>query len=190
MPDPIILIGTAGAGKTTFIKYFSDVLLKQKVKKNRPLVYLDFRLYTSQTIRDTRFIYSNIIKQLEDNYPELNLTKFNILKTIYKNEIDKKKEGTWLYFKDNQDKLNENISLFIEEKQNDSINHLKSITDYLLFQCNKRMCVLFDNADQLNESDQKEVFLLGNGINRNLRSIAIISLREGYFYKWKEQTAI
>jgi hypothetical protein len=52
------------------------------------------------------------------------------------------------------------------------------------------MCVLFDNADQLNESDQKEVFLLGNGINRNLRSIAIISLREGYFYKWKEQTAI
>ncbi|MEY8759912.1 hypothetical protein [Chryseobacterium tongliaoense] len=187
MPDPIILIGTAGAGKTTFIKYFSDVLLKQKVKKNRPLVYLDFRLYTSQTIRDTKFIYSTIIKQLEDNYPELNLTKFNILKTIYKNDIDKKREGTWSYFNDNEEKLNESIALLIEQKQNDPLNHLKSITDYLLFKCSKRMCVLFDNADQLNESDQKEVFLLGNGINRNLKSIAIISLREGYFYKWKNK---
>lgn len=187
LPEPIILIGTAGAGKTTFIKYFSEVLLKQKVKKNRPLIYLDFRLYTSQTIRDTRFIYSDIIKQLEDNYPELNLTKLNVLKTIYKSDIDKKRDGTWSYFKDNEDKLNEKISQLIEEKQKDSINHLKSITDYLLIQCNKRMCVLFDNADQLNESDQKEVFLLGNGINRTLKSIAIISLREGYFYKWKNK---
>lgn len=187
LPDPIILIGTAGAGKTTFIKYFSDVLLTQKVKKNRPLIYLDFRLYTSQSIRDTRLIYSNIIKQLEDSYPELNLSKFNILKTIYKSEIEKKKEGTWSYLKDNIDKLEKNISSFIDEKQNDPINHLKSITDYLLYKCKKRMCVLFDNADQLNESDQKEVFLLGNAINRNLKSITIISLREGYFYKWKNK---
>ena len=187
LPDPIILIGTAGAGKTTFIKYFTEVLLSKKHKKNRPLVYLDFRLYTSQTIRDTRFIYDNIIKQLENDYPELNLNKFNILKTIYKKDIDKKKQGTWSYFISNEDKINEAIASLIDEKQKDSINHLISITNYLLYKCNKRICVLFDNADQLNEADQKEVFLLGNGINRNLKSIAIISLREGYFYKWKNK---
>ncbi len=187
LPDPIILIGTAGAGKTTFIKYFTDVLLTKKNKKNRPLVYLDFRLYTSQTIRDTRFIYANIIKQLENEYPELNLSKFNVLKTIYKNEIDKKKQGTWSYFTGKEDKLNEAIANLIEEKQKESISHLLAITNYLLIKANKRICVLFDNADQLNESDQKEVFLLGNGINRNLKSITIISLREGYFYKWKNK---
>jgi GTPase SAR1 family protein len=187
LPDPIILIGTAGAGKTTFIKYFTEVLLSKKNKKNRPLVYLDFRLYTSQTIRDTRFIYDNIIKQLEDDYPVLNLSKFNILKTIYESEIDKKKQGTWSYFVNNKERLNEAIGNLIEEKQKDPINHLIAITNYLLYKCNKRICVLFDNADQLNEGDQKEVFLLGNGINRNLKSIAIISLREGYFYKWKNK---
>ncbi|MEN8929445.1 MAG: hypothetical protein ABF258_05480 [Flavobacteriales bacterium] len=186
LPDPIILIGTAGAGKTTFIKYFTDVLLSKKNKKNRPFVYLDFRLYTSQTIKDTRFIYENIIEQLEDKYPKLNLTKFNILKTIYKKEIIKNKEGTWSFIQDDN-KLNEKIAEFLEEKKKDSIVHLKKITDYLLFQCNKRICVLFDNADQLNDADQKEVFLLGNGINRNLNSMVIISLREGYFYKWKNK---
>ena len=187
LPDPIILIGTAGAGKTTFIKYFSEVLLSKKYKKNRPLVYLDFRLYTSQTIRDTRFIYDNIIKQLENDYPELNLTRFNILKTIYKSEIDKKKQGTWSYFVNNEEKINEATANLIDEIQKDPITHLVAITNYLLYKCNKRICVLFDNADQLNEADQKEVFLLGNGINRNLKSIAIISLREGYFYKWKNK---
>lgn len=187
LPDPIILIGTAGAGKTTFIKYFTEVLLSKNHKKNRPLIYLDFRLYTSQTIRDTRFVYDNIIKQLENSYPELNLNKFNVLKTIYKNEIDKKKQGTWSYFVTNEDKINEAIANLIDERQKDTINHLLAITTYLLHQCHKRICVLFDNADQLNESDQKEVFLLGNSINRNLKAVAIISLREGYFYKWKNK---
>lgn len=187
LPDPIILIGTAGAGKTTFIKYFTEVLLSQKQKKNRPLVYLDFRLYTSQTIRDTRFIYQNIIEQLENSYPELNLSNLNILKTIYKPEIDKKKLGVWAHIVEDSNRLNEEVSKFIDLKQSDSLVHLEAISKYLLHKCNKRICVLFDNADQLNEIDQKEVFLLGNGLNRNLKCISIISLREGYFYKWKDK---
>jgi hypothetical protein len=187
LPDPTILIGTTGAGKTTFIKYFTEVLLTKKQKKNRPLIYIDFRLYTSQTIRDTKYVFGNIIKQLEDNYPELNLSHLNILKTIYKSEIDKKKIGVWSYLTGNEDKLNAEMSKFIETKQNDPLIHLPAITNYLLQKCRKRICILFDNADQLNESDQKEVFLLGNGLNRNLKCISIISLREGYFYKWKDR---
>lgn len=186
LPDPIILIGTAGAGKTTFIKYFSEVLLSKKNKKNRPLIYLDFRLFTSQTISDTKFIYKTIIDQLENKYSELNLTKFNILKTIYQEDIAKKREGTWSRFIDNN-RLEDAIADYIDERQKDPIRHLKAITDYLRFKCNKRICVLFDNADQLNDDDQKEVFLLGNSINRNLNSLVIISLREGYFYKWRKK---
>jgi len=186
LPDPIILIGTAGAGKTTFIKYFSEVILSKKNKKNRPIVYLDFRLFTSQTIRDTKFIFKTILAQLENKYPELNLTKFNILKTIYKQGIIKKSEGTWSRLHD-PERMDDAIAAYIEENQKDPISHLKAVTEYLLLKCNKRICVLFDNADQLNDEDQKEVFLLGNSINRNLNSIVLISLREGYFYKWRKK---
>ncbi|MBD3636223.1 MAG: hypothetical protein HUJ25_02685 [Crocinitomicaceae bacterium] len=187
LPDPIILIGTAGAGKTTFIKYFSEVLLSKKNKKNRPLVYLDFRLFTGQLIKDTKHIYSKIIEQLEDQYPDLNLTKYNVLKNAYKLDIEKKLEGTWSRLADKPEELETKIAEFIENNQKDPIVHLKKISDYLLRWCSKRICVLFDNADQLNESDQKEVFLLGNSINRDLNSMVIISLREGYFYKWKNK---
>jgi len=186
LPDPIILIGTAGAGKTTFIKYFSEVVLSKKNKKNRPLVYLDFRLFTSQTIRDTKFIFKTILAQLEDKYPELNLTKFNVLKTIYSAGIIKKREGTWSRH-EGTERMDDAIAEYIEENQKDPISHLKAVTEYLIHKCNKRICVLFDNADQLNDEDQKEVFLLGNSINRNLNSIVLISLREGYFYKWRKK---
>jgi GTPase SAR1 family protein len=187
LPDPIILIGTAGAGKTTFIKYFSEIVLSIKNRKNRPFVYLDFRVSTSQIIKDTKHIYGLIVTQLEDNYPELNLNKINILKIIYKSDIEKKKIGVWSYAVSDQKKLDELTSTFIETKMADSLIHLQKVTEYLLQTCHKRVCVVFDNADQLDDADQKEVFLLGNAINRNLKALVLISLREGYFYKWRNK---
>jgi len=187
LPDPIILIGTAGAGKTTFIKYFSEIVLSPKNKKNRPVIYLDFRRSTSQIIRDTRHIYSEIISQMEDSYSDLNLAKINVLKVIYKSDIDKKKNGVWAYALSDVDKIEELISAFIESKMTDSLIHLQKISDYLLNVCGKRICVIFDNADQLDDSDQKDVFLLGNAINRDLKALVVISLREGYFYKWRNK---
>lgn len=187
LPDPIILIGTAGAGKTTFIKYFSEIVLSAKSKKNRPVIYLDFRRSTSQTIKDTKYIYRDIINQLEDKYPELNLTKINVLKVIYRVDIEKKKNGVWSYALNDINKLDELISILIESKMDDSLIHLQKISDYLLHTCDKRICIIFDNADQLDDADQKDVFLLGNAINRDLKALVVISLREGYFYKWRNK---
>ncbi len=187
LPDPIILIGSSGAGKTTFIKYFTEIILLEKEKKNRPIIYLDFRSFTSQTIRDTRYIYKMIIEQIEEKYPDLQINKINILKTIYKRDIEKKSEGIWAHLINKPNELDQAISDFIQLCIADSVYHLQKVSNYLIFQCQKRLCIVFDNADQLDDDDQKEIFLLGNSINRSIKSIVMISLREGYFYKWKNK---
>lgn len=186
LPDPIILIGGKGAGKTTFIKYFLEVVLDKNTKKNRPLLYLDFRDETESTIRDTKFIYQKLLDQLYNKYPYLNLTSFNILKTIYKTELDNNKKGIWEYI-NNEEKLNEKISEFIEKQTSNPILHLAKISNYLIHKCSKRLCIVIDNADQLTEEIQKEVFILANSLHRNLKVMMIVSLREGYFYKFKNK---
>ena len=186
LPDPIILIGGKGAGKTTFIKYFLEVIMDKNIKKNRPLLYLDFRDETESTIKDTKFIYQKLIEQLYNEYPKLNLNNFNILKTIYKVELDNNKKGIWDYIKSDEI-LAEKTAEYIEKQSQNSILHLTKISNYLISKCNKRLCVVIDNADQLTEEIQKEVFILGNSLHRNLKVMMIISLREGYFYKFKNK---
>jgi hypothetical protein len=92
-PEPVIIIGSKGAGKTTFIRYFIEVELDEKVKKSRPLLYFDFRNYTNQQVKDTKSIYNKIYRQLVEKYENLRLTDLNVLKTIYKSEIDEKQKG-------------------------------------------------------------------------------------------------
>lgn len=186
LPDPIILIGGKGAGKTTFIKYFVEVILDKGIKKNRPILYLDFRDETESTIKDTKLIYQKLINQLYDTYSVLNLNSISVLKTIYKIEIENQKKGFWEHIKD-EEKLNEKIAEYLEKQSHDPILHLTKISNYLIYQCNKRLCVVIDNADQLTEEIQKEVFILGHSLHRNLKVMTIISLREGYFYKFKNK---
>lgn len=186
LPDPIILIGGKGAGKTTFIKYFLEIILDKGAKKNRPILYLDFRNETESTIRDTKYIYQKLLNQLYENYPGLNLNNLNILRTIYKAEIDNNLQGIWNHLKEDA-RLDDKISEFLERNSLDPYNHLNKISNYLIKKCNKRLCIVMDNADQLVEEIQKEVFILGHSLHRNLKVMTIISLREGYFYRFKNK---
>ncbi|MBC7525835.1 MAG: AAA family ATPase [Flavobacterium sp.] len=186
LPDPIIIIGGTGAGKSTFIKYFIEVVLDKSTKKNRPILYLDFRNETESTVHDTKSIYQKLLNQLYENYSNLNLNDFTVLKTIYKTEIDYRTKGVWQYLKDDE-KLNEKISEFLEKQYDEPIQHLTKISEYLVVRCNKRLCIIIDNADQLKEPIQKVVFILGHSLHRNLKVLTIISLREGYLYKFKNK---
>jgi hypothetical protein len=86
-PSPIILIGGKGSGKTTFIRYFFQIVLSNKESKEIPSVYLDFRNYTQQQIDDTSSIYRKILNDLLVEHEYLKLSEYNILKQIFKSEI-------------------------------------------------------------------------------------------------------
>jgi GTPase SAR1 family protein len=188
-PDPVILIGTAGAGKTTFIRNFIENELTNNDKKKRPIIYIDFRKFTRQNIFDTTYLYSKIIDALKETYPDLNLHKINVLKEIYKVDIKNRKEGSWadLIKFDQNEKLERSISEFLDIKLLDPLTHLERISSYLINQRDKKLCLIFDNVDQLKEDEQRELFLLAHSVKRSLNCIVITSLREGYFYRWKDK---
>ena len=185
LPDPILIIGGKGVGKTTFIKYFINVILDKEINKQRLIIYLDFKNYTDQQVNDTAKIYKQILELLYEKYPELNLTKLNILEKIYKRELKQQYDGIWSILKEDIVELGRRKSEYIEKLMLDSINHLIKICNYLVGTCRKRLTIIFDNVDQLPDSSQRSVYLLAQSIHNITKSIIILSLREGYFYKLK-----
>lgn len=186
-PEPIIIIGSKGAGKTTFIKYFIEIELDSKIKSSRPIIYIDFRNYTHQQVLDTKNIYLKIFRQLIEKYDNLKLTELQILKTIYQREIREKTDGVWSLYGDNELKINEKLADFLEEKIEQIDTHLESISKYLLKFQNKRLTIILDNADQLDEDSQRSLFLLSHSLRKSLNALVMLSLREGYFYQWKNK---
>jgi GTPase SAR1 family protein len=186
-PEPVIIIGSKGAGKTTFIRHFIEVELAEKFKKKRPILYIDFRNYTNQQVEDTKGIYFKIYRQLVEKYEELKLTELNILKTIYQKEIKEKTQGIWSLYGDNEQKLKDKLGDFLESKLENIDNHLENIAIYLKKFQGKRLTIILDNADQLDDESQRNLFLLAHSLRKSLNALCLISLREGYFYQWKNK---
>ncbi|MCW3110412.1 MAG: hypothetical protein JWQ09_4918 [Segetibacter sp.] len=185
-PSPIILIGGKGAGKTTFIRYFFKVVLSNKESKEIPSVYLDFRNYTQQQIEDTKTIYSTILYKLISEHEYLNLGDYKILKAIFKSELELKTKGVWSTIRDSE-KLEEKTSSYLEELTSDPVIYLTGISKYLIKFQRRNLCVIFDNADQLDNDSQKAIFLLAQSLRGSISAIVFVSLREGYFFQWKDK---
>ncbi len=109
-----------------------------------------------------------------------------VLKRIYFKEIKRNDESIWLYDKENNEAIyNSKLSLFLENAKNTSINHLEALSKYIIRERRKRLIVIIDNADQFSDKIQEKLFIFSHSLTKSTLCGTVISLREGYYYKWQ-----
>jgi len=188
-PNPIIIVGAKGAGKTTFINHLLKQRFNNSLIKNHPPVYIDFREYFNyEKSFEPEKISQEILDKIYKSNEKLELHSLKVLKRIYIDEIKKNDESIWKWYKENDDKVyQQKLSDYLSEKIEDKINHLLHLSIYMIKERRMRFTIVIDNADQFDMKIQESVFLFANSLNRKARCAVILSLREGYFYKWKDK---
>ena len=187
-PKPIIIIGTKGAGKTTFINHLFRTK-NDEFEQNHLVVYIDFReFYDVYHNFDPSIISKEIYEKLIDKYESLELHKLKALKRIYQREIKQNDESIWLYAQNKEELYSPLLANFLTEKLNNHTKHLEYINNYLIRDRRKRIIVIIDNADQYKIDIQEQIFLYAHSLSRTSNCGVIFSLREGYYYKWRNKT--
>ncbi len=187
-PKPIIIIGSKGAGKTTFIKYLFKFTLDEDIRLTHPVLYLDFRKYTTEDIQSNHTkIFKDLTNLLDELYPDLQIFDSNILKKIYKKELRRKQQSIWNHIDESTLEYKTKLSSFFDEKIKDYEEHFIATSLYLIKERRKRLCIIFDNADQMDIKTQTSSFLFAHSINEKSKSGVILSLREGFYSKYKNQ---
>lgn len=187
-PKPIIIIGTKGAGKTTFINHLFRTK-DDEFEQNHLVVYVDFReFYESNNSFDSFSISREIYDKLIEKYKDLELHKLKALKRIYQKEIKQNNESVWLYAIDKPEIYDPLLAFFLQEKLKNHSKHLENLNNYLIRDRRKRIIVIIDNADQFRIDIQEQIFLFAHSLSRNSNCGVIFSLREGYYYKWRNKT--
>jgi GTPase SAR1 family protein len=186
-PKPIIIIGSKGAGKTTFINHLFKYKFKTSEIPNHYIVYIDFRsFFESESIFEPSRLAKEILNNIQLTYGELKLHTIDILKRVYIHEIKKKNEGTWNNVKEHDpNEYQKKLSDFLDESQSNYLYHLEMVAAYLIWERQKRLIIIIDNADQFEQEIQKKIFLFSSTLNKKMQCGTVISLREGYYYQWR-----
>ncbi len=188
-PKPIIIIGSRGAGKTTFLKFLLNGDSSEKGSINAPFLFVNMmKYYSGNDTIDFDDVYRDLLMQFDINYPTYNINSIDVLERIYIREINQNKKGIWKYYFENepleyQRKLSDFLNLKTENKQ----EHFKAVNLYFTREIHKRILIVFDNADQLSDQIQEQVYLNACALNKQAKFGVIISLREGYYYNWRNR---
>lgn len=187
-PKPIIIIGSKGAGKTTFINFLFNNLEETTINKHPYVIVNLMNYYSGDNHIDTKQIAANILAKINDKYPERTINNVDVLKRIYRREINENDKGIWQYVKENNYPLyQEKLSSFLEERVKDVQKHLIALNLYFIKEIHRRMIIVFDNADQLSDEIQEQIFLYSCSLNTEGKIATFISLREGYYYKFRNK---
>jgi len=182
--EVILLLGGVGSGKTTFIHRFRKVLAKDIIDNDGIWIYINFKPYSDTGEKLLFWVCDEIIRIMGDEYDFMKIESWSFLKQAYHAEYEKLKNGLLApIYKKSQDefdqKFSDHIGKCIEDKQQHVVKVLKNASSLN----QRRLFLVFDNADQLGEKTQNEIFLIAQKFSDQVQCSCIISLREESYWK-------
>jgi hypothetical protein len=183
-PLAIIVLGSVGTGKTTFLEYTRKVKAVSffQFRKDVPYphwIYVDFRAFTRGE-SPKKFIFDKMFEYLKaDPF----FSTFNqAIEPAYRAEIDALKQGPLFLFSKDEEKLNEKIVALIAG----DYSRVEPYVEKLVRNATKQtpIFLVVDNIDQV-ETDQVESQLFADvlAIGQLLRVNIVISMRDSTYAK-------
>lgn len=181
-PLAILILGTVGTGKTTFLQYTRRVSAADYFEKDKGDLYphwidIDFRNF-SQNESAIEFIYESIFSYLkEDEY----FSDYNrSIRGAYSKDISALKKGPMFLLAQNDESFEKKITEVIM----DDYNKVKPYVDKMIQYASSKtpIFLVIDNIDQFEDDDvQSKIFSDAIAIAGRLKINLIIAMRESTY---------
>lgn len=187
----LLVLGTVGSGKTTFLHYARKVRLRDSFNKNNKSSYpqwlhVDFLNCPPGTLA-ADFIYRSLLEYI--NKDEF-LSDYNrCIKNAYANEIAAIKRGPLSSLVKDDAKIDEKLSDFLFKEYQEVRPYVDKIVRYATTVASFFLAI--DNIDQIeNDETQSTLFTEMLAISRSLGVNLILSLRPATFTRHRNSPGI
>ncbi len=183
-PVAMLILGSVGAGKTTFINHTRLVTNKDyfRVSEKEPYphwIQVDFRNF-GRSENASEFIFSEIFKYIMDD-PFLSDYE-RCLKNAYKSEIASLKKGPLALLAADEREMNIRIAELLQSDYEKQRPYVEKILKYA--STDAAIFLVLDNIDQFeDEQIQDDIFSNGIAISRRLNCNVILAMRDNTYFR-------
>lgn len=182
--DVILLIGSVGVGKSTFIQRFRKVLAKEEINERGIWIYINFKKFSDTGSPLDGFVYGQIEEILDSEYAQFEIGGWDFLKQAFHADYEKLKRGVYKPIYDSSPAdFDMKFSEWVANKSSEKAAYIEKILVTLSKRSGRSIFLAFDNADQLKPATQNNIFLLAQKIVESVKCYALIALREESYWK-------
>jgi hypothetical protein len=182
-----LLIGTVGAGKSTYLSHFELVQAKDLLKeKTCYWVNIDFEKMGS-TGNPRSFIYNSLKDFTLKEHSYVKTDFKHLVEPAYEEEIKQLARGPFGLMAKNKDKFEEKIQEIISSDFEKTEPYVEKIFSYI---SSKHLCVIvLDNIDLYENSLLEiQVFSEGVALAKKINCSVIVSIRDTTYVKHKNES--
>lgn len=178
---PVILLGSVGHGKTTFLRNLRQVEAKD-VLDNYIQVDVDFLDRPDHGGEIAEYFYDEVERQLLERYA-IDVRENSIVRGSLHGDLQRfrRTPEALVYDVESTDYKREEVRE-IRRLQSDRHMFLGKVIKHLKRGRNKSVAVFCDNLDRRDDSLQEEAFLKASAVARDWAALVFVCLRPGTFY--------
>lgn len=183
-PPVTLLLGSVGAGKSTYLRHFElisgkDILAKKKAH----WVYIDFEEMGPKG-KPREFLYTKLLAYLQMDKPGNETHYGNCIEPAYNSEIEGLRKGIYAPIASDKVEFQKKISAHIEADYAKVEPYIDKIFKYI--SANQLCIIILDNIDLYeDEALETQVFAEGLAMSKRVHAHIVVSLRETTYVKHK-----
>ncbi|MCM5530250.1 type I restriction endonuclease [Parasegetibacter sp. NRK P23] len=174
----LLLVGSVGSGKSTFITYLKEVALKEGITNK--LFWANLDLNNAPVSRDEiyKWIKQNLIAQIHDYYSHIDFDSYEVITKVYAEEIAKFDKIAGALLSKESEKYKSELYDSLKRLQADIDITLNSLIREIVNADNKELIIVLDNCDKRNLEEQLLMFEVANWLKDTIKSIVFLPLRD------------
>ena len=186
---PIVLLGDAGVGKTSFLENLMEVRAREEFKRALH-IYIDLGSRAALEIDIKSFVIDELERQLMGNY-HVDVYEHNFVRGVYDLDV-KRFRGSFkgAIYRENKKKYDEQLMARLEELVANKSEHLRRSIQHVAKGRRQQVIVMLDNADQRATDIQQSTFIIAQEIAKTWDAIVFISVRPQTFFQSKRAGAL
>jgi hypothetical protein len=183
----LLLIGSVGSGKSTFVDYLQEVAIPKDVMESTLWCRLNMNSAPVTPSEIYNWLRQQIIESCRAAYPNKNFDDLDVIMQVFAPEINKFKIGVGRLYEGDQVVYNKELAKYIAEFQNDAKINTTAHIRFCCGNANRLLVIVLDNCDKRLRDEQLLMFEVAQWMQAEFRALVILPLREETYDNHRSQ---
>ena len=188
----VLLVGTKGAGKSTFIDRFFASVLKPDIREECVLVNVDMKKCSGSEHRVVEWLDDTLLEKMERAIYEDSEPDYDELRGMFFDEYRRWSKGTYKHLYDtNREQFRIEFGRHLERKRVEKPHdYICRLMRHVVTNRKKAPCLIFDNADHFPIEFQERVYQYAQSLYESTTCLVIMPITDKTSWQLSRQGAL
>ena len=179
----MLLIGSAGAGKTTFVDHLRVSALPADVRRSTRWLHINMNVAPVSRDEIYNWLRKEIISGVKAQLPKVDFDELETIKQIFRADVESYRKGTGRLHEGNKDRWNEKLADKLDEALADHHKVATCYCKYLSSRESALVVIVLDNCDKRELSEQLLMFEAAQWLRTEFDAMIFLPIREETYDK-------